>query len=156
MSIGFHKSIQRSKGGGTLTSINSINSYTAKTPSTQKSDPLGKDAFLKILVTQMQNQDSTQPMKDGEFISQMAQLSVMEQLSNLNQGLTAFLNNQMNNQIIQYSNVIDKKVSWNDSTTNQLESGIVTGIVYKNNDVYFKVGNQEILASMILSIETNQ
>jgi flagellar basal-body rod modification protein FlgD len=155
MYIGSHKSIQRSKGGGALTSINSINSYTAKTTSTQKSDPLGKDAFLKILVTQMQNQDSTQPMKDGEFISQMAQLSVMEQLSNLNQGLTAFLNNQMNNQIIQYSNVIDKKVSWN-STTNQLESGIVTGIVYKNNDVYFKVGDKEILASSILSIETNQ
>ena len=56
-------------------------------PGTQASQPaesLGKDDFLKILVAQMQNMD---PMAaqggDQEFIGQMTQFSMLEQISNL-------------------------------------------------------------------------
>lgn len=140
-----------------MTSINSVQSNLASFQATnQSSKELGKDAFLKILVTQLQNQDATQPMKDGEFISQMSQMSVLEQLSNLNQSLNMFLFNQMDNQLTQYSSMIDKKVTWNNAETNALESGIVSGVTYKDDLVYFKIGEKEILASTILSIETNQ
>ena len=49
-----------------------------------KNGDLGKDAFLQLLVTQLQNQDPLDPVDDKEFISQMAQFSALEQMQNLN------------------------------------------------------------------------
>ncbi len=44
---------------------------------------LGKDDFLKLLVTQLTHQDPTEPMKDQQFVAQMAQFSSLEQMQNI-------------------------------------------------------------------------
>lgn len=44
---------------------------------------LGKDAFMNLFVTQLQNQDPLEPMDNTEFLSQMAQFSSLEQMQNI-------------------------------------------------------------------------
>jgi flagellar basal-body rod modification protein FlgD len=124
--------------------------------STQPKKEMGKEQFLKILVTQLQNQDPTKPMEDREMIGQMAQLSVLEQLSNLNQSLSSYLFSNNEKNLSQYSSMLEKKVTWTNPEMNQLESGIVTGINYKDNQVYFQIGEQEIASTEIKSVEVNK
>ena len=45
---------------------------------------LGKDAFMKLLVAQMNNQDPLNPQSNEEFIAQLSQFTQVEQLMNLN------------------------------------------------------------------------
>jgi flagellar basal-body rod modification protein FlgD len=48
---------------------------------------MGSDAFLRLLVVKLQNQDPTAPATDTEFIEQLATFSSLEQLTSINKGI---------------------------------------------------------------------
>ncbi|WP_051330707.1 flagellar hook assembly protein FlgD [Aneurinibacillus terranovensis] len=101
---------------------------------------LGEDDFLKILITQMQNQDPTQPMDDKETIAQMAQFTAVEQMTKLNESFTNFAAAQS---VGTLSGLIGKNISWTDTVTTGTgdnattvstpKEGIVTAISMKDN-----------------------
>lgn len=62
--------------------------------STKKADEsMGKDAFLKLLVTQLENQDPLNPTDNTEFVAQLAQFSSLEGITNLNTSMDGMSEN---------------------------------------------------------------
>ena len=86
-------------------------------------DTMGKDAFMKILIAQLTNQDPTNPMKDNEFIAQMAQFSSLEQTMNLAKAFDKFAEAQNQTQLIQYNQFVGKNVKWHEVSDKKDEAG---------------------------------
>jgi flagellar basal-body rod modification protein FlgD len=121
--------------------------------STKKKDnnALGKDDFLKILITQLKNQDPMQPLQDKEFIAQMAQFTSVEQLTNMSSEM------KLLRQSLGFaSGLIGKEVSWlaTDSTGNStVKSGVVDSITFKEGTQYANVKGEEISLDKLTKIE---
>ena len=86
------------------------------------SQSLGKEDFLRLLVTQLANQDPTQPMDDTEFIAQLAQFSSLEQMSNMNASFEKLNSMLTANQAV---STIGKVVEMGDGAT-----GVVQAVTY--------------------------
>lgn len=84
---------------------------------------LGKDDFMKLLITQLQNQDPTNPMQDTEFIAQMAQFSSLEQMMNLTAAFERFADSQNQSQLIQYNSFVGENVRWHEVTEDLDDEG---------------------------------
>lgn len=144
---------------GIDTSLLLSNQQTVRTGSSN----LGKDDFLKILIAQLQNQDPLNPMEDKEFISQMANFSSLEQMTNMNKQMELFVQSQMGEGILKYSEMISKEVEWNEveETENQdgttelinIGKGIVKSIKQSGSVIILEMqGGKEIPSYLITKV----
>ena len=79
----------------------------------KKSDAMGKDDFLSLLITQLQNQDPLSPADSTEFTAQLAQFSSLEQMGNVNTNLENLLLYQASMNNMQAVSFIGKEVTSN-------------------------------------------
>lgn len=103
-----------------------------------KPNELDKDAFLKLLVTQLQYQDPLNPMDNTEFIAQTAQFTALEQMNNLNITMTRS----------EAYGMIGKNVyalSYNEDTFKYNEVyGKVESVIMKKDEPYLVIGDMEV------------
>jgi flagellar basal-body rod modification protein FlgD len=90
---------------------------------------MGKDDFLKILVGQLTHQDPMNPSTDQDFIGQMAQFSMVEQVSNLAQTMKVGQSMALIGKTVTYKNA--------DGTT---ASGVVEKVTIDGQNPKLTVG----------------
>lgn len=95
----------------TVMSVSEVYSQASKPTSSAEETVLGKDDFLTLLVSQLQNQDPLNPSDSTEFTAQLAQFSSLEQLQNVNDTLANFEVYQSTLNNIQSSGFIGKTVT---------------------------------------------
>ena len=89
---------------------------------TKEEDKLGRDAFMKLFLAQMNHQDPLNPMDTTQFSAQLAQFSTLEQLFNVNENLESIKGLETSGNKYQVLDLIGKEVQA-DSDTLVLNNG---------------------------------
>ena len=130
-----------------LTGISASESSLAATGALPQ-QALDKDAFMELLVAQLQNQDPLDPASSEEFSAQLAQFSSLEQLENLNDNILTMVLLQQSNallgQLTEGSALIGQSVSWSDPTTGVSGSGVVDSVKVIDGTAFLKVDGADV------------
>ena len=110
---------------------------------------LGKDAFLKLLITQLRHQDPTKPMEDREFIAQMAQFSSLEQMTNLNREVQSLY---ASNEAAKAASFLGKDVDAINPLTGEMVSGKVQSVTFAENQIFLRVNNRDVALENVRAI----
>src|SRR5215218_4231219 len=117
----------------------SSTSTTQRTATTETSSTATYDNFLKLLMTQMKNQDPTEPMKSTDYMAQLATFSQVEQTVKSNSKLDALLSSST---WAQADSVIGRTVSTADGKI----SGEVLSVTIASDGAVAKLkGGEQIL-----------
>lgn len=116
--------------------IDSVNSVlgdysvaSRNTSESDSSDELGRDVFLQLLTTQLQNQNPLEPQENSEFVAQLAQFTQVESLDELSNSFGDFTGSFLSNQALQASSLVGTSVTVPTSHTLLAPEGIVSGSV---------------------------
>ena len=112
---------------------------------------MDSQVFMKLLVTQLQNQDPSSPMDTNQMISQQTQLAMMEQITNQTTTGNENFSLQMR---IAAANLVGKQVGYTDATTGTAVSGTATAVSYASSVPTVTVNGKEVDLDVISGIKT--
>ena len=90
-------------------------------------DMLGRDAFLRLLTTQLQNQDPLSPMENEAFVAQLAQFSSVEGIKGMQSSLETMVSSMRSDQLLSGANLVGRTVGLGSSGV-QAAGGLSTNI----------------------------
>lgn len=130
-------------------------------PSTREPNPqLDKDGFLKILMTQLQHQDPSDPMNSQEMVAQMTQLSSLEQIMNMSKSIEMLVESQLISPVIQYSHMIGKVVSFEktgEDGIKELVTGQVVAVTQEDGWAILELDNRDkVYADAIMEVRDKE
>lgn len=108
---------------------------------------LGQDAFMKLLVAQIKNQDPLSPMDNKDFIAQTAQFTTIQELQKLN------LENSQNKAFSLLGKFVSAKVYGNETG---IMDGIVDSITISGENVFLEVGEYMIKPENIIGVRNEE
>lgn len=129
-------------------------------------DSNDSNMFLTLMLEQLQNQDPTEPTDNTEWLSQLAQYSSLEQMANLNKGMSncmeymSSIYNDMttNSEITQTLSLIGKDVTLKDPDDPagvKKINGTVTEASFEDGTGKIKVGDKYYSIAYILNVKDN-
>ncbi|MCX7799890.1 MAG: hypothetical protein N2109_06055 [Fimbriimonadales bacterium] len=126
--------------------------YYGVKPQAAKSE-LNMETFLKLLVTQLTNQNPLEPMNDRDFFAQMAQLGQVQGLEKMQSTLDVQQANQLMGKVV----TAFRPMTENSEGVNQTVTGVVRKVVIKNGERFVGIeepggGIVEAKITQILSI----
>ena len=138
-----------------ITGTASATASTGSVAQSNMSKTMGQDAFLKLLVTQLSNQDPLEPMKDQEFIAQMAQFSSLEQMQNMNKHLQAFTQGFFDSQAgYQAVSLIGKTVTAIDpDDAGKTIEGKVKLVQFDTGVALLRIGDKDVPVANVMRVE---
>lgn len=117
---------------------------------------LGRDAFLQLLVTQLEHQDPLEPIQNEDFVAQLATFSSLEQLEELNGNVIAMIalnqSNALLSQLTQSSALIGKSVRWIDPETGEAMIGTVDSVRIVDGLAVLQVGDHEVPLAAVTEV----
>jgi flagellar basal-body rod modification protein FlgD len=106
-----------------------------------KSFELKTEDFIKMMITQLQNQDPLEPAKNQDLLAQMSQIGQLQSSTTLQQSLKGLV---LQNSLGAAGNLIGKMVQGMDEQ-NETVKGIVTSIRVDQDQVYLELDNGQSL-----------
>lgn len=79
-------------------------------PQAERKDQLGQEDFLKLMTTQLANQDPFKPMESGEFMTQIAQFGSVQGIQDLQKSFDTFASSMVSNQSLQTASLVGRNV----------------------------------------------
>jgi flagellar basal-body rod modification protein FlgD len=110
--------------------------------------------YMKLLITQLQNQNPLEPLNNNEMASQLAQFSQLQQLESMN---TSFASVLTATERTYANSLIGKEVSFpavTDAGTQETTSGAVEEVQYNaDGGIFLTVGDHQVALEDIVSVK---
>lgn len=132
-----------------VSGVSSTGSNGSDSALTKATSSLDRDAFLKLLITEMRNQDPMKPMEDKDFIAQLAQFSSLEQMQKMNTGFDLFAKSSSANQSFA---MIGKSVDYLDAESGTSVSGKVNSVSFLDGFPVLNVGTAQVEIGNVIKV----
>jgi flagellar basal-body rod modification protein FlgD len=134
-----------------ISGVNGSNSNIVNMPATSSqttaSDIGSEQAFLQLLITQLKNQDPTNPADPTQFVAELAQFSSLEQMTNMNSNIQSLEQMSVVGLIGKTATVADS------SAPGGFVTGTINGITYYANGPAVNINGQDYAFSAVQNIQ---